>query len=97
MAKQHLPVKIGTRVRLKSFLGARQASPDRQDDSQNNYWLLIGQQGLVVKEDPYDPEHVLVKFEVDVISFGLHCHNEIPNSLWIRLDDLQNQAGSVGE
>lgn len=84
-------ISMGARVILRSFNGTKYAPSDPERDEVNNYWLLVDHCGLVVKDEPskyIDPDRVLVKFDMDVLSLGLHCHNEIPNSLWICRDDL---------
>lgn len=56
---------------------------------EENYWLLIGQAGNIVAP-PNERNRVLVKFERQVSSFGLHCHNDVSNSLLILQTDLEN-------
>jgi hypothetical protein len=92
MTKRMPQIVNGTRVLLKSFNGATCAPLGWEDDPANNYWLLVGHVGLIVKDVPsrhISPDRVLVKFDVDTIGLGLHCHNEIQNSLWIQRSDLQ--------
>lgn len=84
MTKRKPQIVNGRRVLLKSFNGATCAPLVSEDDHVNNYWLLVGHLGLVVKDVPrrhISPDRVLVKFYVDIIGLGLHCHNEIQNSL----------------
>jgi hypothetical protein len=93
MAEQQCRIVIGDHVILRSFNGLKIAPVDETQDNYNNYWLLIGEGGLVVKDTPcngIDSDRVLVRFHVDVGSLGLHCHNEIENALWIRRNDLDS-------
>lgn len=85
---------MNLRVKLKSFNGTVSAPRDCKPDE--NYWLLIGQAGEIIA--PANQQHrVLVRFEKLVSSFGLHCHNEIPNSLLILEADLEivNEHGRI--
>ena len=82
-------VTTGNHVELISFNGKLNAptSVPRED----NYWLLIGSTGTVVEEIPkvgIKKDRVLIQFDVSVDQLGLACHNEIPNSLWIKRSDL---------
>jgi hypothetical protein len=77
-------------VRLVSFNGSVVAKSDV--DAYENYWRLIGEMGNILKADrPYgvDEDRVLVKFKASLDDLGLENHNELPNSLWIRLSDLE--------
>ena len=76
---------LGQRVRLESFNGSVAAPEDGKPEE--NYWALIGQTGKVVAPKN-KKQRLLVKFDVSVTSFGLHCHNEIDNSLFILESDL---------
>ena len=78
---------IGSKVKLISFNGNLFA-PNECDPSEN-YWVLIGKSGTVIKSENYR-SRVLVQFDELVSGFGLHCHNEIPNSLLILVSDLKN-------
>lgn len=78
--------KIGNRVKLGTFNGT--LKPEENCPSNENYWKLIGCIGKIVKE-PNERSRVLVKFEKDVQLFGLECHNEFENSLWILESDLK--------
>ena len=77
---------IGSKVKLKTFNGS--LSPPDDCDPSENYWSLVGVTGSIVM-----PENtrgrVLVVFNVRVSDLGLHCHNEIPNSLLIIPSDLE--------
>ena len=78
------------RVQLVSFNGT-QAGPGGGKPG-NDYWKLIGETGQIVKDHPSEgiaPDRVLVRFDTEVAAQGLHCHNEVENSLWIRLSDLE--------
>jgi hypothetical protein len=60
-------------------------------DPKENYWKLIGWDGKIVDDAPPEgvsKDRVLVQFSCDVASQGLHCHNPVPNSLWISRVDL---------
>jgi hypothetical protein len=84
------PLKVGDRVILLTFNG-QSATPDRTPP-EDNYWLLIGESAEVIKDEPSKGvavDRVLVRFYADVEGFGLHCHNEIRNSLWIKRSDLR--------
>ena len=85
-------LKCGNIVRLKSFHNTIHPPNDVEDTE--NYWKLIGSVGEIVSnEKKTHPafldmgKRVLVKFD-DVEKYGLSCHNEIANSLWIFLSDL---------
>ena len=84
-------MKENTRVLLKTFNGT--AIADSDCDDSENYWKLIGFKGRIV-QDPSESKNnvglrVLVKFEDSISSLGLHCHNSVPNSLWILESDLE--------
>ena len=76
-------MKIGDRVVLKRFNGSIEGPEDC--GACENYWLLIGQRGKVEEERG---ERVTVVFDDEVRKLGLHCHNPIPNSLYILKSDL---------
>lgn len=81
-------MKVGTKVTLSAFNG-KSSSPIDCDLSEN-YWALIGSRGTIAKLENRRGR-VLVQFDTDVSKLGLHCHNEIPNSLLIlpsNLDEL---------
>ena len=80
----------GTIVVLKSF-NLLDRAPKRIDPREN-YWLLLGQRGQIVEVVPpqgVEADRVLVKFDCDVQMLGLHCHNHVENSLWIKLGDIE--------
>lgn len=81
-------MNVGDHVQLISFNGESHA-PDNIDLAEN-YWLLCGQKAEIVALSTARSHagRVLVKFAVSVSSLGLHCHNHIPNSLWILRTDL---------
>ena len=85
----------GSKVRLKSFNGTLSSTEDC--DLSENYWLLIGETGVVV-EAINKRNRLLIQFDIAVRNLGLHCHNEVENSLYILQDDLAlieaNQAYS---
>jgi len=78
---------VNRRVRLKSFNGT--VNPPKDCSPEENYWLLIGQAGEVIAPIN-ERSRVLVKFERSVSSFGLYCHNEVENSLFILESDLES-------
>ena len=86
--------KYGDKVLLKSFHNTVNAPKDIDDTE--NYWKLIGSVGQIISEEyKKHPafsdmgERTLVKFE-DMTTYGLCCHNEVSNSLWIFLSDLKH-------
>lgn len=79
-------MKVGTKVRLKTFNGDKK-SPINCDPSED-YWKLIGETGIVI-EPENDSLRVLLKFDSSVSELGLHCHNKEPNSLFILTTDLE--------
>jgi len=88
-------------VVLETFLGTKTTAASTRDSE--NYWKLVGQRGLVVKVESQSglPRHergerALVKFDVDVASLGLRCHNEIPNTLWMFISDLRRVSCATG-
>ena len=89
--------KIGDSVRLKSFLG-RHAPPPKIALSEN-YWLLIGKKGKVIQSpsqkslfaDFSKEKRVLVQFDDSLEHLFLESHNEVINSLWILITDLESE------
>jgi hypothetical protein len=88
---------IGDLVVLDSFRGTQQ--PSKEVRNSENYWILIGKSGIVVKTESQSiqklskhelGERLLIRFNDDVSKLGLHCHNEIQNSLWIFITDLHH-------
>ncbi len=81
-------MQVGDRVRLISFIG-KTCSPSNAHPPEN-YSLLCGQEAEIVALSTSRSlaGRVLVKFAVSVSGLGRHCHNEIPNSLWILRTDL---------
>ncbi len=77
---------INQKVQLISFNGELSAPDDC--DSSENYWSLIGKMGTIVKPKN-NRSRVLVQFDESVSDLGLHCHNEMPNSLLILTSDLK--------
>ena len=84
--------KVGDKVILKSFHNITETPKDTNDEE--NYWKLIGLTGKVVKGEKSHPAfkdmgpRVLVEFDGDISTYGLHCHNDLPNTLWIFVSDL---------
>ncbi len=86
------------RVVVRSIDGTSQ--PTDEVKPAENYWLLIGTEGVIVKtwqqaDFSMDRPRCLVKFDQDVKALGLHCHNDIENSLWILETDIV-RISSVG-
>ncbi len=77
---------VNSRVIVRSFNGT-QSTPSgcRRDE---NYWLLIGEQGTVI-ETLNAKARVLVKFDNSISEQRLCCHNPVPNSLFILETDLE--------
>lgn len=93
-------MRDGSRVILNTFNGTKKSPSDCV--SEEDYWKLIGIEGIVV-QDPFkcckyesfsNERSVLVKFDVCLKSLGLCCHNGVENSLWIPVSDLLG-AGEV--
>ena len=85
--------KIGDRVVVRAFNGSNEAP--RGVTPSENYWQLVGCTGTVAIDRPAKGiklDRILVTLDRDVISSGLHCHNEVQNSLWLRSVDLEPEA-----
>ena len=90
-------LKAGDRVRIKSFNGT--TSKEKTDDYSEDYWKLLGETGTI-QQDPYEKTvyahfsqqpRVLVRFDKDLMaSYGLYAHNNIENSLWILISDMES-------
>jgi hypothetical protein len=84
--------RAGDKVILRSFHNLIEAPKDTND--KENYWKLIGLTGKVLGEEKNHPAfkgmgaRVLVEFDDDISPYGLHCHNDHPNTLWIFVSDL---------
>lgn len=88
-------MKNGELVVLKTFNGLE--APRDEVRSHDNYWKLIGCSGIVVNEN--HPEflpcpsaefkRVLIGFDDILDCHGLANHNEIKNTIWILVSDLQ--------
>jgi acetylornithine/N-succinyldiaminopimelate aminotransferase len=76
-----------TKVRLKSFNGTAIGPPEQRPSE--NYWLLIGEEGVVV-EPKNEKSRLLIQFSVPLGSLGLHNHNPVPNTLFILESDLES-------
>lgn len=76
-----------TPVKLISFL--RKLNAPRNTEARENYWKLIGQQGIVMDEVEMNNGRVLVLFEANLDDFGLENHNPLKNSIWIKKTDLE--------
>ncbi len=86
--------KVGARVKLTSFHGEIKSS--EPVDEEEDFWVLVGQEGEVVDEQlrvhpafPYKGERALVKFDRRLSDLGLVNHNDEANSLWIFISDLE--------
>ncbi len=79
-------LEIGAKVRLKTFNNT--SVPPKDCEASENYWALIGITGII-KKPINNQSRVLVQFDNSVESLGLHCHNEIENSLLILTSDLE--------
>jgi hypothetical protein len=81
---------LGKRVRLVTFNGTK--VPEGDCDPSENYWKLIGAEGVIIEDrtSGSGEGRLLVQFAESVSALGLHCHNEVANSLWIRQSDLKN-------
>ncbi|MDR7153195.1 hypothetical protein J2W49_005175 [Hydrogenophaga palleronii] len=84
-----LVLPINSRVVLRSFNGSSSAPLDCRTNQ--NYWTLIGDMGTVVDtlNHASRPGRVLVRFDAEVSTRGLSCHNAVPNSLYILESDLE--------
>jgi len=88
-------LEAGSKVKLKSFCGRKTVRPGISPAE--NYWILIGRTGRVV-QSPHQrtlfasfshQKKVLVRFDESLADLSLECHNEVPNSLWILIRDLE--------
>ena len=80
---------LGDRVKLVSFNNSF-AGPVDVDEIEN-YWKLIGKNGVVmsaITPTGISDNRVLIKFEEDIRTIGLACHNSTENALWIKREDL---------
>ena len=77
-------------IKLKTFLGTL-SSVDNVD-KREDYWKLIGEIGTVIDDTEIVNGRVMVLFKRNLDELGLENHNSIPNSLWIRLSDLETKT-----
>jgi len=81
----------GKKYTLVSFNGT--TKPEEECSSDENYWVLIGQTGTLVyfsQELNFGNDNrVLIRFDQNIKSQRLECHNSVPNSLWILKTDLE--------
>lgn len=78
---------MNTRVKMKTFLGNQY--PKKNTNSYENYWILIGEEGKVIKRNDQNfPGRVLVLFDTNLDNLKLENHNPIKNTLWILASDL---------
>ncbi|MBB3192821.1 hypothetical protein [Roseateles terrae] len=81
-------------VILRRFNGEVSAPEGTAPD--HDYWRLIGQIGQVRDLDDsrlglsaQQPRRMLVQFQVDPNSLGLHCHNRLARALWVQVEDAE--------
>jgi hypothetical protein len=82
-------ISDGDSVTLSTFNGLI-ATPVGVEENEN-FWKLIGKKGQVLSISPPTSivtDRVLVRFEANLNEFDLPNHNEVPNSLWIKVSDL---------
>jgi hypothetical protein len=89
-------MKTGDKVKLVKF--NEKGRPKKALDDSEAYWKLIGETGTV-RQDPQEKTvfahfskkpRVLVQFNKDVAStYGVIAHNNIENSLWVLVSDLE--------
>jgi hypothetical protein len=87
-------MKIGNSVKLISFNGTLESESNCLPSE--NYWKIIGCIGKIIQDPNEENEYasfseaprLLIKFKENIISFGLECHNNVENSLWILESDL---------
>ena len=90
-----MKIQLNQKVKIISFNGT--VNPPKECEEEENYWKLIGQTGKIVQDpdqnslyaDFLRDKKVLILLDNNVKSFNLHCHNNIENSLWFSLDDLE--------
>lgn len=87
-------MKEGDFVKLVSFNGIINSGDN--SDEKENYWKLIGCKGKIIsnkdgyfKKNFFEKERFLVRFEDDIKSKNLYCHNDVENALWILKNDLE--------
>jgi hypothetical protein len=73
-----------TLVKLKTFIGKISSEEDK--NTADDYWKLIGLNGIIIEEDD---DKVLVKFEKNLDDYNVANHNPIKNTLWIHKYDLE--------
>lgn len=88
----------GRKVLLATFLGSKHPPDDVRPSE--DYWRLIGTNGTIVLEESQTSMarhqrglRVLVQFPGSITDMGLACHNEVPDSLWIFVSDLEIHSG----
>ena len=77
---------LNAKVILTTFNGT--AASQEECPPGENYWLLIGSTGRIAEVKNHNGR-VLVLFDESVSEKGLHCHNPVPNSLYILESDLK--------
>lgn len=83
-------MKKGQKFKLNTFNGTTTTAAGCNQSE--NYWKLIGTTGTLVnfahELNFPNEDRVLIQFNIDVSAYGLECHNDMPNSLWILSSDL---------
>ena len=87
-------MRNGERVILESFEGKLSSPVGCREDE--NFWILISKMGTVqeailpISVASYLKQPaVLVKFDNSLSELGLVSHNDVENSIWIRVSDLK--------
>jgi len=86
--------ELGSRVQLASFHGKIESPEPVTPDE--NFWKLVGEQGEIISKNlkahpafPDKGKRALVKFDKNMSDLGLVNHNQVPNSIWIFISDLE--------
>ena len=82
-------ISNGDSVILSTFNGLISAPIDVEENE--DFWKLIGKKGQVLSISPptcIGGDRALIRFEGNLEEFDLPNHNEVSNSLWIRVSDL---------
>jgi hypothetical protein len=88
-------MNTGDKVKLISFNGTLKVSKKINDSE--NYWKLIGEIGIIIKDPQQSTLYanfskkprVMVRFNKDLTKLGLISHNNVTNTLWILVSDLE--------
>jgi hypothetical protein len=82
-------ISDGDPVILSTFNGLTSTPLDVEENE--NFWKLIGKKGQVLSMSPptfIGRDRVLIKFDANLDELDLPNHNEVPNTLWIKVSDL---------